>query len=193
MENGAGTLVKILTPVSLCISVMALCVCVYVCASQDTNKPLPWVIPISPEGFEAMQPLTATPPKTVCGGWSWFSSLGSLAVRKVYTQVQAGTHTHIHTHTVTQCLFTGHTLFFLAFFPLLPHMYVHSLWTSWGPSACQGSIQTQLRLLHAAITTRWTRGKHIRAGFFLLFCIRLVRFRDLEVGQVGECGARVEQ
>lgn len=111
IENGAGTLVKILTPVSLCISVMALCVCVYVCASQDTNKPLPWVIPISPEGFEAMQPLTATPAKTVCGGWSWFSSLGSLAVRKVYTQVQAGTHTHTHAHRNTVSFHWWHTLF----------------------------------------------------------------------------------
>lgn len=39
-----------------------------------------------------------------------------------------------------------------------------------GPHVCQSFIQTQLRLLHATIITRWTRGKHIRSAFSLTHC-----------------------
>lgn len=39
-----------------------------------------------------------------------------------------------------------------------------------GPHVCQSFIQTQLQLLHAAIITRWTQGKHIKSAFSLLHC-----------------------
>lgn len=66
-----------------------------------------------------------------------------------------------------------HTLYsveILTLFPLRhPHSYMQWLQTSRGPTACQGFFQTQRRLLHAAITTRWTEGKLIRADFFFFF------------------------
>ena len=79
-------------------------------------------------------------------------------------------HTHTHTHKATHMLspLISHMLLpsFLSFSP--PHQRTYS--SVRGPHVCQSFIQTQLRLLHATIITRWTRGKHIKSAFSLAHC-----------------------
>lgn len=84
-----------------------------------------WVPLMSPQGAKATQPLTASRPKAVGGGWSWFSSLGSMAVSKVYTQVQAVMHTHTHAHCSTLSFRWSHALFLRLL--LAAPVHVHAL------------------------------------------------------------------
>lgn len=155
-----------------------------VCAPSDATNHHPESCEC-PEGAEATQPPTLGPPlacaslrKTVCWRESWFSYVGSSPRSLENTQAQAcmhaharaRMHTHAHTHKATHRLSTliSHMLLpsFLSFSPL--HQRTHL--SVRGPHVCQSFIQTQLRLLHATIITRWTRGKHIKSAFSLAHC-----------------------
>lgn len=79
---------------------------------------------------------------------------------------------HTRTHTQSNAdSHQSHALFFLSLSlsPTHKHTRTHSTSVR-GPHVSQSFIQTQLRLLHAAIITRWTRGKHIKSAFSLAHC-----------------------